>query len=160
MKYLYRGFSEPTENSCGILLAWHQHVRECYNIYSKTSDSGPSEIGTLYNKPLNKGRFSRSQIIGLLIILIHFEPPRRGQPLYKGQNTSIYIGPKVSFVRRFGCIHKTRPHLCLIIKSLTCTCTILRLHIYNYTDTELYVQLTGKVHYMLQLVQVQFWYEH
>lgn len=27
MKYIYRGFSEPTENSCGILLAWHQHVR-------------------------------------------------------------------------------------------------------------------------------------
>ncbi len=35
-------------------------------IYSKTSDSGPSEIGTQYNKPLNKGRFSRSQIIGLI----------------------------------------------------------------------------------------------
>ncbi len=70
-------------------------------MYSKTSDSGP---WTHYNKPLNKGRFSRSQIIGLPIVLIHFEPPRRGQPLYKGQNTSIYIGPKVSFVRRFGCI--------------------------------------------------------
>ncbi len=44
------------------------------------------------------------QIIGLPIVLMHFEPPRRGQPLYKGQNTLIYIGPKVSFVRRFGCI--------------------------------------------------------
>ncbi len=40
-----------------------------------------------------------SQIIGLPIVLIHFESPRRGQPLYKGQNTLIYIGPKVSFVR-------------------------------------------------------------
>ena len=50
--------------------------------YSQTSDSGPSEIGTqLYNKPLYKGRFSRSQIIGLPMVLIHFEPPRRGQPL-------------------------------------------------------------------------------
>ncbi len=76
----------------------------CKYIYSKTSDSGPSEIGTQYIKPLNKGRFSRSQIIGLPIVVIHFEPPRRGQPLYKGQNTLIYIGPKVSFVRRFGCI--------------------------------------------------------
>ncbi len=57
------------------------------------------------NKPLNKGCFSWSQIIGLSIVLIHFEPPRRGQPLYKGQNTLIYIGPKVSFVRRFGCIY-------------------------------------------------------
>ena len=26
MKYIYRGFAEPTENSCGILLAWHQFV--------------------------------------------------------------------------------------------------------------------------------------
>ena len=52
--------------------------------YSQTSDSGPSEIGTQYNKPLYKGRFSRSQII---MVLIHFEPPRRGQPLYKGQKT-------------------------------------------------------------------------
>ncbi len=77
-----------------------------YNyVYSKTSDSGPSELGTQYNKPLNKGRFSRSQIIGLPIVLIHFEPPRRGQPLYKGQNTLIYIGTKVSFVRRFDCIN-------------------------------------------------------
>ena len=26
MKYIYRGFAEPTEKSCGILLVWHQHV--------------------------------------------------------------------------------------------------------------------------------------
>lgn len=24
MKYIYRGFAEPTENSCGILLVWHE----------------------------------------------------------------------------------------------------------------------------------------
>ena len=35
-------------------------------MYSKTSDSGHSEIGTQYNKPLNKGHSSRSQIIGFL----------------------------------------------------------------------------------------------
>ena len=29
--------------------------------YSGTSDSGPSEIGTLYNKPLYKGHCLRSQ---------------------------------------------------------------------------------------------------
>ena len=30
-------------------------------VYSGTSDSGPSKIGTLYNKPLFKGHCSRSQ---------------------------------------------------------------------------------------------------
>ena len=27
MKYIYRGFANPTENSCGILLVWHEKVR-------------------------------------------------------------------------------------------------------------------------------------
>ena len=54
--------------------------------YSKTSDSGPSEIGTVYNRPLYKGHCLRSQIFTLPIVLIHLQPPRRGQPLYKGQN--------------------------------------------------------------------------
>lgn len=26
MKYIYRGFQEPSENSCGILLVWHEKV--------------------------------------------------------------------------------------------------------------------------------------
>ena len=26
MKYVYRGFAYPTENSCGILLVWHEKV--------------------------------------------------------------------------------------------------------------------------------------
>ena len=26
MKYIYRGFAEPTENSCGTLLVWHEKV--------------------------------------------------------------------------------------------------------------------------------------
>ena len=39
-------------------------------LYSKTSDSGHSDKRTLYNKPLNKGYFSISQIIGLPIVFI------------------------------------------------------------------------------------------
>ena len=27
MKYIYRGFANPTENSCGILLSWHDKVQ-------------------------------------------------------------------------------------------------------------------------------------
>ena len=26
MKYIYRGFSEPTDNNCGSLLTWHEKV--------------------------------------------------------------------------------------------------------------------------------------
>ena len=37
------------------------------------------------------------------MVLIHFEPPTRGQPLHKGHNSWIYIVPKVSFIRRFHC---------------------------------------------------------
>ena len=59
---------------------------QCY-YYSKTSDSGPSDIGTVYNRPLYKGHCLWSQIFTLPIVLVHLQPPRRGQPLYKGQNT-------------------------------------------------------------------------
>ena len=30
MKYVYRGFAYPTENSCGILLVWHEKVGGLY----------------------------------------------------------------------------------------------------------------------------------
>ena len=55
---------------CGYhacLLPWLLYFPFVVNafMYSQTSDSGPSEIGTQYNKPLYKGRFSRPQIIGL-----------------------------------------------------------------------------------------------
>ena len=60
-----------------------------------TSDGGPSEIGIVYNRPLYKGHCLRSQLFTLPIVLIHLQPPRRGQhrPLYKGQNKWIYIVP-------------------------------------------------------------------
>ena len=74
--------------------------------YSKTSNSGPSEIGTVYNRPLYKGHCLKSQIFTLPIVSILLQPPRRGQPLYKGQNMWIYIVPNVSLVRRFHCTLK------------------------------------------------------
>ena len=81
-----------------------------------TSDSGPSEIGTQY---LQRTLFKVPKI-GLPMVLIHFEPPRRGQPLYKGR---IYIVPKVSFVWRFDCIYK---------KAVQCLFEHLQLYI-HYT---------------------------
>ena len=44
----------------------------------------------MYNRPLYKGHCLRSQIFTLPIVLVHLQPPRRGQPLYKGQNKWIY----------------------------------------------------------------------
>ena len=41
-------------NVCSVMMY-------CITIYSGTSDSGPSEIGTQYNRPLYKGHRSRSQ---------------------------------------------------------------------------------------------------
>lgn len=32
MKYIYRGFQVPTENSCGILLVWHEKVSSLLSI--------------------------------------------------------------------------------------------------------------------------------
>ena len=37
-------------------------------IYSETSDRGPSEIGTVYNRPLYKGHCLRFQTFILLIL--------------------------------------------------------------------------------------------
>ena len=34
MKYIYRGFQVPTENSCGILLVWHEKVPSCVECHS------------------------------------------------------------------------------------------------------------------------------
>ena len=44
----------------------------------KTSDSGPSEIGTMCNRPLYKGHCLRSQLYTLPIVPIHLQLPRRG----------------------------------------------------------------------------------
>ena len=55
-------------------------------IYSGASGSGPSEIGTLYNKPLYKGHCSRSQNY-MPYSFSTFRTSERGQPLYKKQNS-------------------------------------------------------------------------
>ena len=54
----------------------------------------------------------KSQNITVHIVSIHQEPPRRGQPLYMGQNSWIYIVPKVSFVRRFHCNQQKAGNRC------------------------------------------------
>ena len=49
------------------------------------------------------------------IVFIHWELPRRGQPLYKGQNSKLF--PNVlSFVRRFHCIREYKIYI------LVCCC--------------------------------------
>lgn len=35
MKYIYRGFSEPTENRSATLLSWHERVRDTLNFSIK-----------------------------------------------------------------------------------------------------------------------------
>ena len=74
-------------------------------VYNWSSNKGPSEKGTLYVNPLYRGHCLGSQKLPFPIVFIHWEPPRRGQPLYKGQNSWIYIVPKISFVWMFDCIN-------------------------------------------------------
>ena len=62
--------------------------------YSQTSDSGPSEIGTQYNKPLYKGRFSRSQIIGLPMVLIHLNLRKEDNLSTKDKTLEFILFPK------------------------------------------------------------------
>ena len=64
----------------------------------KTFNRGPSDIGTVYNRPLYNGHRLRFQIFTFSIVSIHLQPPRRGQPLYKGQNKWIYTVPNVFLV--------------------------------------------------------------
>ena len=53
----------------------------------------PPEIGTQYNKPLYKGHVKVPKIcFPTCILLVHFEPPRRGQPLYKGHDCPQRVG--------------------------------------------------------------------
>ena len=56
----------------------------------------------IIHRPLYKGHFSRSQIIGFPLVLVHFEPVRKGQPLYNynGHNSWIYISQWV-LVQKF-----------------------------------------------------------
>ena len=50
------------------------------SLYSKTSNNGPSEKWTT-----SLQRTAHLPLIDFTIELIHYEPPRSGQPLYKGQ---------------------------------------------------------------------------
>ena len=66
-------------------------------VYSRTSNKGPSKKGTLCLQ------MTLLWVPKTTIPYGFQEPPRRGQPPCKGQNSRIYIVPKVSFVQRFHC---------------------------------------------------------
>jgi len=57
---------------CGGLGVAYMYI---IHIYNRTSDSGPSEIGTLYNRPLYKRHFSRSQITDFSVVLSNIYIP-------------------------------------------------------------------------------------
>ena len=57
-----------------------RHLCMLWNVYSKTSNNGPSEKRTT-----SLQRTAHLPPIDFTIELIHYEPPRRGQPVYKGQ---------------------------------------------------------------------------
>ena len=64
------GMHAPVHGGLHIIMQAFMY-RYIQGYYSGTFDSGPSEIGTLYNKPLYKGHCSRSQ---KLHALVHLEP--------------------------------------------------------------------------------------
>ena len=105
------------------------HVYQC--MYNRTSDSGHSEKGTLYCKPLNKGHWSWSQITQFPIVFIQIKPPRRGQPLYKGQNPIVYWVPKCPLFRgsavhvQYGALYMCTKYMYMgTVPDCTCPRTI------------------------------------
>ena len=68
-------------------------------IYSGTSDSGPSKIGTQYNRPLYKGHRSRSQIVGFPMVLIHYDPPKEDNLSTKDTIAEFILSPKCPLFR-------------------------------------------------------------
>ena len=65
--------------------------------YSKSSDSGPSEIGTKYSRPLYKDIFQGPNNWFPIVLTNYFEFLRRGQPFYIEHNNWIYTIPNTSF---------------------------------------------------------------
>ena len=63
--------------------------------YSNPSDSGPSEIGTLYNKPLYKRHCLRSQKLHtlLIIVLVHLEPLKEDNLSIKDKTAEFILSP-------------------------------------------------------------------
>ena len=59
-------------------------------MYSETSDNGPSEIGTQYNRPLYKGHVPK---IVLPIALLHFEPPKEDNLSTKDKTAEFILSP-------------------------------------------------------------------
>ena len=66
---------------------------DCVWYYSKTSDSGPSDIGTVYNRPLNKVHCLRSQIFTLPIAFTTSE--KRTNSLQRTKQVNLYYPQRV-----------------------------------------------------------------
>ena len=98
-------------------------------IYSWTSNKGPSKKGTLYIKSLYNGHRSWSQKNTIPIASIHWEPLRRGQPLYNGQNSWIYIVPIVSLVWRFHCMYRTAKNNLVVELQIANTSILVNLNL-------------------------------
>ena len=65
-------------------------------LYNGTSDSGPSEIGTHYNRPLytkDTGQCPKF-LFPIHVVLIHFEPPKEDNLSTKDTTAKFISSPK------------------------------------------------------------------
>ena len=91
----------------------------------------------------------------LLILTIHFEPPKRGQPLYKGQNA--WSQAVLYNILRFHCTAALYVHVVIVNSSIvfttewflvftrTCTCN----HVYVRFYMSIYKQWLLLLHYVV-----------
>ena len=76
----------------------HQLLKFVYTyyvfLYSRASNSGSTEKGTLFVRPLYKGHCFRSQNVTFPIVSIHWEPPRRDDLSTRDKPAEFILSPK------------------------------------------------------------------